>query len=78
MFFLAVLVLLGLAFDVRGLQSLIPEEAGIEANSAVAMMLGSLALLRRNHRILTFFSIAVFLIECTDVKRVFPAPQFRD
>ena len=62
MFFLAVLVLLGLAFDVRGLQSLIPEEAGIKANSAVAMMLGSLALLRRNHRILTFFSIAVFLI----------------
>ena len=36
--------------------------AGIKANSVIAMMLASVALLRRNHRILPFLSIAVFLI----------------
>jgi PAS domain S-box-containing protein len=62
LFVLAVLVLLGLAFDLRGLQSFIPGEAGIKTNSAVAMLLASVALLRRNHRVLPFLSIAVFLI----------------
>ncbi len=62
LFALAVLVLLGLALDLRGLQSFIPDKAGIKANSAAAMMLASLALLRRNHRDLPFLSIAVFLI----------------
>jgi PAS domain S-box-containing protein len=62
LFSLAVLVLLGLAFDLRGLQSFVPESAGMKANSAVAAMLASVALLRRNHRDLPFFSIAVFLI----------------
>ena len=59
---LAVLVMLGLAFDLKGLQSFIPEEAGIKANSAVAMLLASVALVRRDHRVLPSLSIAVFLI----------------
>ncbi len=62
LFVLAVLVLLGLAFDLRGLQSFVPESAGMKANSAVAAMLASIALLRRNHRDLPFLSMAVFLI----------------
>jgi PAS domain S-box-containing protein len=62
LFILAAVVLLGWAFDLRGLQSFVPGTAGIKANSAVAMMLASVALLRRNHRELPFLSIAVFLI----------------
>ena len=62
LFVLAALVLLGWIFGLRGLQTFVPESAGIKANSAVAMMLASVALLRRNHRILPFLSIAVFLI----------------
>jgi PAS domain S-box-containing protein len=62
LFVLAVLVLLGWAFDLRGLQSFVPESAGMKANSAVAMLLASVALLRRNHRVSPFLSIAVFLI----------------
>src|SRR6476620_354058 len=58
----AIVVLLGWAFDLRGLQSFVPESAGMKANSAVATMLASLGLLRRNHRDLPFLSIAVFLI----------------
>src|SRR6478672_847270 len=59
---LAALVLLGWAFDLRGLQSFVPESAGMKANSAVAALLAAVALLRRNHRDLPFLSIAVFLI----------------
>ncbi len=62
LFVLAVLVLVGLAFDLRELQSLIPGKAGIKANSALAMLLASVALLLRNHRVSHFLSIAVFLI----------------
>ena len=62
LFVLAVLVLLGWVFNLRGLQSFVPETAGIKSNSAVAMLLASVALLRRNHRVLPFLAIAVFLI----------------
>jgi PAS domain S-box-containing protein len=71
LFVLAVLVLLGLAFDLRGLQSFIPGEAGIKTNSAVAMLLSSVALLRRNHRILPFLSMAVFLIGALTLSEYF-------
>ena len=59
---LAAIVLLGWAFDLRGLQSFVPESAGMKANSAVAALLAAVALLRRNHRDLPYLSIAVFLI----------------
>ena len=59
---LAALVLLGWAFNLRGLQSFVPETAGIKANSAIAMLLASVAMLRRNDRALPFLSLAVFLI----------------
>lgn len=60
---LAALVLLGLALHLKWLQSFIPDKAGIKANSAAAMMLASVALLRRNHRVqLSFLSSAVILI----------------
>jgi PAS domain S-box-containing protein len=59
---LAVLVLSGWAFDLRGLQSFVPESSGMKANSAVAMMLASVAVLRRDHRELPLYSIAVSLI----------------
>ncbi len=59
---LAAIVLLGWAFDLRGLQSFVPESAGMKANSAVAALLVAVALLRRNHRDLPFLLIAVFLI----------------
>jgi PAS domain S-box-containing protein len=62
LFVLAASVLLGWAFNLRGLQGFVSESAGIKANSAIAMMLASVALLRRNHRDLPFLSIAVFLI----------------
>ena len=62
LFVLAALVLLGWVFGLRGLQTFVPESAGIKANSAVAMLLASVALLRRNHRDLPFLSMAVFLI----------------
>jgi PAS domain S-box-containing protein len=63
LFVLAALVLLGLAFDLRWLQSFIPDKAGIKANSAAAMMVASVALLRRNHPVqLSFLSGAVILI----------------
>jgi PAS domain S-box-containing protein len=62
LFILATLVLLGLALDLRWLQSFIPEKAGIKANSAAAMMLASVALLRRRDRLLLpLLSSAVFL-----------------
>jgi len=62
LFALAALVLLGLAFDMRGLQSFVPESAGMKANSAVATMLASVALLLRKRRVQPVLSIAVFLI----------------
>jgi len=62
LFALAALVLLGLAFDLRGLQSFVPESAGMKANSAAATMLASVALLLRKRRVQPVLSIAVFLI----------------
>jgi len=62
MLILALLVLSGWAFDLRGLQSFVPESSGMKANSAAAMMLASIALLRRHHRDLPLYSIAVSLI----------------
>jgi PAS domain S-box-containing protein len=60
--FLAALVLTGWTFDLRGLENFVSESAGMKANSAVAMMLASVALLRRKHRDLPLLSVAVFLI----------------
>ena len=62
LFILAVLVLIGWAFDLTRLESFVPESAGMKANSAVAMMLASVALLRRKHRDLPLFSISVSVI----------------
>ena len=76
LFSLAVLVLLGLAFDLRGLQSFIPEKAGIKTNSAVALLLASIALLRRNHRVSLFLSIAVFLIGALTLNEYFWGRDF--
>jgi PAS domain S-box-containing protein len=71
LFVLAVLVLLGWVFNLRGLQSFAPESAEIKANSAVAMLLGSVALLSRNYRVLPFLSIAVFLIGALTLSEYF-------
>ena len=76
LFVLAVLALLGWAFDLRGLQSFVPETAGIKVNSAAAMMLASVALLRCNHRDLPFLSIAVFLIGALTLSEYFWGSNF--
>ena len=59
---LSMIVLVGWAFDLRGLENFVAESAGTKANSAAAMMLAAVALLRRDHRDLPIFSISVSLI----------------
>ena len=59
---LSVVVLVGCIFELRRLQSFIPQSAGMKANSAVAMMLAAIALLRRDYRDSPFYSIFVCLI----------------
>ena len=68
---LAGLVLAGWAFDLRGLESFVPESAGMKANSAVATMLVAVALLRRKHRDLPLLSIGVFLIGALTLSEYF-------
>jgi len=62
LFILSTIVLIGWTFDLRGLENFVPESAGMKANSAAAMMLASVALLRRKHRDVPFYSVAVSLI----------------
>jgi PAS domain S-box-containing protein len=59
---LGAIVLIGWAFDLRGLENFVPESAGMKANSAAAMMLAAVALLRRDRRALPIFPISVSLI----------------
>jgi PAS domain S-box-containing protein len=53
------------------LQGFVPESAGTKPNTAVAMMLASLALLRRKRPELPFLSFAVFLIGALTLSEYF-------
>jgi PAS domain S-box-containing protein len=61
-FVISVIVLVGWAFDLRGLESFVPQSAGTKVNSAVALILAAIGLLRRDHRDLPIYSILVSLI----------------
>src|SRR5215831_176418 len=62
LFVLSVIVLTGYAFNLNSLESFVSESAAMKANSAVAVMFAAFALLRRKHRDLPVYSIAVSLI----------------
>jgi len=59
---LSLIVLTGWAFDLRGLESFVPQSPSMKANSALAMMLAAVALLRRDHRDLPVYSAFVSMI----------------
>ena len=71
LFTLSVVVLTGWALDLTVLQSFVPESAGMKANSAIAMMLASVALLRRNHRDRAIFSVLASLIGALTLSEYF-------
>ena len=71
MFVLSTVVLLGYAFDLRALQSFVHDAAGMKVNSAIAILLASLALLRRKHPELPYLSIAVSLIGALTLSEYF-------
>jgi PAS domain S-box-containing protein len=60
--FLSAVVLTGYALDLTPLEKFVPISVGMKPNSALAAMLAGFALLRRRHRELPIYSIAVFLI----------------
>lgn len=62
LFALGLMVLVGWAFHVSTLVSIIPGLAAMKANAAAAFLLAGAALLRRNARDLPFYSLGVLLI----------------
>jgi PAS domain S-box-containing protein len=59
---LSVIVLTGYAFRLVALERFVPESVEMKANSALAMMLAGVALLRRKHFELPIYSVSVSLI----------------
>jgi PAS domain S-box-containing protein len=59
---LSTVVLIGWALHIRELEDFVAASTEMKANSAAAMMLASIALLRRTHRDLLIYSFAVSLI----------------
>ena len=59
---ISLIVLTGWVFDLPALERFVPPSVGTKANSAFAIMLAAIALLRRDHRDLPAYSIAVALI----------------
>lgn len=59
---LALVVLSGWAVNLRALISVVPGQGSMKANTGLAFLLAGFALLRRNHRDLPFYALAVTII----------------
>jgi len=77
MVILSLVVLAGWFFDLPALERFVPQSDGMKANSAVAMMLAAVALLRRDHRDRHIYSILVILIGALSLGEYFWNIDFR-
>jgi len=73
---LSVIVLAGWAFDVRGLETFVPQSEATKANTAIAMMLAAVGMLRRDHRDLPIYSILVCVIGALTLGEYFSYSNF--
>ena len=73
---LSVIVLAGWAFDLRGLETFVPQSEATKANTAIAMMLAAVGMLRRDHRDLPVYSILVCVIGALTLGEYFSYSNF--